>query len=271
VSDAGDCMSRSYPATREQLDDMKRKASAPGMFRLYTSKASADSGTQKNAAEAITELFVKEISTGRTAVNFGHVPEVSRAIDWLIMDLRLRMPEKLAETLCRAASSTPDETERQTAQRMVAKYLDDSLRGSASIAESSRSLVSAIADALQKSRLRAAASSNTAMPAPKRGVTEIHLRTVREVLDRLLPGDDEDSVFEKEAAEDHIRELLAAEPPKGEISTPVSADEFATSETTKPEMGVCGICETPHTRFDFCFGWRRTSGKTAKTPSTPKA
>jgi hypothetical protein len=40
---------------------------------------------------------------------------------------------------------------------------------------------------------------------------EIRLQTVRQILDRLLPSEEEDAVFEKQAAEDHIRELIAAE------------------------------------------------------------
>jgi hypothetical protein len=34
------------------------------------------------------EECVQRIATGRTAVNFGHVPSVSRALDWLIVELR---------------------------------------------------------------------------------------------------------------------------------------------------------------------------------------
>jgi hypothetical protein len=35
----------------------------------------------------VIEECIHEIHTGRTAVNFGHVPSVSRALDWLTQDL----------------------------------------------------------------------------------------------------------------------------------------------------------------------------------------
>jgi|HubBroStandDraft_2_1064218.scaffolds.fasta_scaffold15851_6 hypothetical protein len=42
-------------------------------------------------------------------------------------------------------------------------------------------------------------------------IREIHLKTIADVLKNLRPGDDEDSVFQREAAEAHIRELMLLE------------------------------------------------------------
>ena len=46
-------------------------------------------------------------------------------------------------------------------------------------------------------------------------IREIHLKTIADVLRSLKPGDDEDSVFQREAAEAHIRELYLASPASG--------------------------------------------------------
>lgn len=36
--------------------------------------------------EAI-QAAINEVATGRTMTNFGHVPEVVRALEWVMMDL----------------------------------------------------------------------------------------------------------------------------------------------------------------------------------------
>jgi hypothetical protein len=56
-------------------------------------------------------------------------------------------------------------------------------------------------------------------------IREIWLRTVADVLKNLHPGDDEDSVFQREAAEAHIRELLAA-PPAPATDKPTAAPQL---------------------------------------------
>jgi hypothetical protein len=43
-------------------------------------------------------------------------------------------------------------------------------------------------------------------------IKEIHLKTVADVLKNLRPGEDEDSIFQREAAEAHILELLVSQP-----------------------------------------------------------
>ena len=42
--------------------------------------------------QAGVDAAIHEICTGRTINNFGHVPEVRRAIEWIVMDLRGMKP-----------------------------------------------------------------------------------------------------------------------------------------------------------------------------------
>jgi len=45
------------------------------------------SGDLFDAADATLEAAIHEVRSGRTAVNFSHVPEVIRALEWVWMDL----------------------------------------------------------------------------------------------------------------------------------------------------------------------------------------
>ena len=43
---------------------------------------------ERRERDAVIDECIRRVITGRTAVNFGHVPEVARALEWLRQDLQ---------------------------------------------------------------------------------------------------------------------------------------------------------------------------------------
>jgi hypothetical protein len=264
----GDCMSRNYPVAREQLDDMKRKGNAPSGFRFVMSEARrAASSTPEDDAGAVTfESIDGESQTHQM---------VLRNLSMLIRRLAYRHPNrKLAEqahkylegeglqgNILRAASSntaTPAPHERYPGPWKCVPYSDRQWEVMGP-KEMHICFVENTTEGREKGRL-------IAQLAAVRAATEA---AVLEAAAGVL-----DCEVKKHLAEDEPEKYCQRWGCRcyGYDELEDLRDRIrALRETTKPEMGVCGICETPHKRFDSCLGWRSTSGKTAKTPSTPKA